>query len=413
MTSATASPASYRELFAHRDYLRLWSGQIISYSGDALTRVALPLYVFQVTGDAIALGGMFAIQQLPWILFGSYAGVLADRLNRKRLLIAAILLEASAVAAISMTVTLWPIFALAFVAATAQVIQSATRSAATPDIVGARLYPRATAVSVTSVQLIDTAGAALAGLVVALIGPRTSLWVDVLTFVANALLVATVPFPQQRSSAGKSVRVFDDLKSGFQFIWANASLKFLVLVMVSRGLTIVGIGPLLPVVIQADLGGGAIEFGLLSAATSLAFILASFGSIRLERYLTPYRILIFGSALAGALLVPVYFVHTFPILLALRFASSLMFGAGNLVANVGIAQLAPTEIRGRVTGTSWPLIKTAQATSSAFYGAAAGLFGALPVISFAGMALVLLILPLARRIHRASPFWNSPERQAS
>jgi MFS family permease len=409
----TASSASYRELFAHRDYLRLWSGQIISYSGDALTRVALPLYVFQITGDAAALGGMFAIQQLPWILIGPYAGVLADRWNRKRLLIAAIFLEALAIAMISIVSIVWPVFVLAFIAAAAQVMQSSTRSAATPDIVGPHLYPRATAVSVTTVQFIDTIGAALAGLVIAFIGLRAALLLDGLTFALNALLVATVHFPQRQSGDGKSVRLLDDLKSGSQFIWTNASLKFLVLVMVLRGLTIMGIGPLFPVVIQEDLGGGAIEFGMLSAVTSLGFILASFGSIRLERYLTPYRILILGSALAGAMLLPMYFVHSFPVLLVLRFAGALMFGAGNLVANVGIAQLAPTEIRGRVTSTSWTLIKAAQATSSGVYGAAAGVFGALPVISFAGLSLLCLSIPLARSVNRSSQFWKAPKRQAS
>lgn len=409
--SKSASAASYRELFAHPDFRRLWSGQIISYSGDTLTRVALPLYVFQITGDAAALGAIFAIQQLPWILIGPYAGVLADRLNRKRLLICAILLEALAIALISLVSVVWPIFVLAFVAAAAQVIQSSTRSAATPDIVGTHLYPRALAVSVTTVQFIDTVGAALAGVVVALVGPRAALLLDMLTFFVNALFVAAVHFPQRQRGAGKAVRLLDDLKSGFQFLWTNASLKFLVFAMMLRGLTIVGIGPLFPVVIQKDFNGGAVEFGLFSAVTSLGFILASLGSIRLERYLTPYKILILGSILAGALLVPMYFVRSFPILLALRFAGALMFGAGNLVANVGIAQLAPTEIRGRVTGTSWTLIKAAQSTSSVVYGAAAGLFGALPVILFAGLSLVFLSLPLARSVNRSSHFWNSLQKQ--
>ncbi|GIK57587.1 MAG: hypothetical protein BroJett015_32500 [Chloroflexota bacterium] len=106
MTSPS-STTTYRELFSHREYLYLWIGQVVSFSGDALTRVALPIYVFQLTGNPAALGGAFALQQLPWILFGPVVGVLIDRANRKKLLIGTVLLESLTVALLLLTNSLF------------------------------------------------------------------------------------------------------------------------------------------------------------------------------------------------------------------------------------------------------------------------------------------------------------------
>jgi len=155
--------ATYHELFSNLVYVRLLIGGTISYCGDALLQVALPVYVYVLTGNPAALGGAFAFQQLPWVVVGPFAGVFADRFNRKKLLLTVILLEALAVALISLTVDLWQIYFLLLIASIAQVLRNPVWGAAMPDVIGQHLYSRSLAVGAMSIQLTDTVGVALGG----------------------------------------------------------------------------------------------------------------------------------------------------------------------------------------------------------------------------------------------------------
>jgi len=158
----------------------------------------------------------------------------------------------------------------------------------------------------------------------------------------------------------------------------------------------IGILPLIPAFVQTNLGAGAFEFGLLSATASLGYVLASVLAVRLERQITPFRILTWGSGLAGLMLIPFLTIRWFPLLLLLRFLSALFYGAGNLVANVQIVKLAPSEIRGRVDGASWALIKVSQVASSATLAGAAKVIGVPPVIALASLGLAGCAIALSR-----------------
>lgn len=394
---------SYTELLAHKDYLRLWLGQVVSFGGDALTRVALPIYVFELTGNPAALGGAFAIQQLPWILVSPFVGVIVDRLNRKKLLTCAILLEAITVALILLTDSLWQIYLLAFIASVAQVVNTNTRQAAIPDVTGVRLYSRAVALGVITVQTMDIAGTALAGAIVASVGPKMAMTIDVLTFIVNATLVTSASIPQPLTQKGKHPAIWQDIKVGFDFIRDNPALRFVIMIMFLRGITMIGVFPLFVDFVKTDLRASAFEFGLLSATASLGYVLASILAVRLEQRISSFYGLVWFSALAGLFIIPFGLLRSFPLLLTLRLSSALLYGFGNLIANVKIANLAPSEVRGRVSSLSWALIKLSQVTSSVGFGFAANVFGTPSVIALAGLCLCvgsgIMSLTVSRSVH--------------
>lgn len=320
-------------------------------------------------------------------------------------MIGTVLLESLTVALILLTSSLWQIYFLAFLASTIQVVKTNTRQAAIPDVIGKRLYSRAVAVSIMSIQAIDTAGVALAGALIAITGPKVAMGIDVFTFVINAGLLALVYFPQPQQSESQNLTIWQDMRSGFNFIRANAPLKFVITMLTLRGLTMIGIIPLFVDFIETDLKAGPFEFGLLSAAASLGYVLASFFTIKLEKKITPFQILVWGSAFSGLFLIPFFTVRVFAILLLLRFMSALMYGSGNLVANVQIVNLAPSEVRGRVSSTSWSLIKLSQVVSSASLGFIAAGFGTPFVIASAGIFLfggsilaLLLVKPSVKNL---------------
>ena len=82
-------PRAVQPLWRHRDYRLYWSASLVSYAGSALTNVALPILVFGLTGSTFLTGLVVALEALAYVLFGLYAGVLANRVQRRRLMVLA------------------------------------------------------------------------------------------------------------------------------------------------------------------------------------------------------------------------------------------------------------------------------------------------------------------------------------
>ena len=97
---------SYREVFANRDFRALWLGQALAHLGQSIAYVAVALYVYELTGSAQELSFALALQLLPWVVIGPVAGLLADRLERKRVLVAAYLVQTNLVALLPFTSSL-------------------------------------------------------------------------------------------------------------------------------------------------------------------------------------------------------------------------------------------------------------------------------------------------------------------
>lgn len=382
--------SSYRHLFQNRDYTYLFIGQVISLSGDALTRVALPLYVYQNTGSLNVLGGAFALQYLPWVLFGPIAGVIADRGNRKFLLVGATWIEALSLVGVIVSLSAWQLLAWIFIGSLAQTMKIYVQQAVMPDVVGLDLYSWAVSLNVIVVQATDTVGVAMAGSIVALIGAKNAILIDVLTFFVNSVFIMIVSIPQPHLvTSSERVAILHDIVEGVRFLRQNAPLQRILLMLSLRGLTMIGVFPLFLAFIESVLHKGAFEFGLFTAVASLGYVLSSILTVRFEKSFEPFPLLSVSTALSGIILVPFLWVRTFEILLMLRFCSALLYGVGNLIANVQIAQLCPSELRGRISSMTWAVVKLSQAISSSSLSALATSLGIPLVISVSGLSLFL------------------------
>ena len=96
---------SYRRVLANRSFLILWFGQGLASLGQASLYVVIALYVYELTGSAHSVSLAVALELLPWVIVGPIAGILADRLNRKFLLVGGYILQAAVVALMPFAVT--------------------------------------------------------------------------------------------------------------------------------------------------------------------------------------------------------------------------------------------------------------------------------------------------------------------
>jgi len=243
MSEATAT-VTYADVWRNKTFSKLWIGQALSYVGDALSSIALPLYTLRVTGDVRALGIVFALQQLPWIFASPFAGVLADRLSRKRILLLTALVQSFCIIAVGFVSNVWFIYLLTLGGAIAYVFHISARAAAVPDLIPHTLYPKAVSIQGITANVTDIIGVVLGGFLAVLFGEQLIFWFDGVSFLLSSLLLMTITFPKTHSKEVK-VRLWEDWRRGAGLLRTDTRLGLLVAIMMIRGATIIGILPLL------------------------------------------------------------------------------------------------------------------------------------------------------------------------
>lgn len=208
LTAATGLTVDWSPL-REPDYRLLFSGQLVSMIGRQLTVVAVPYQVYLLTRSSLAVGMIGLVQVVPVLAVGLYAGAMADRLDRRRLLAAALLLQAVtsgllAVGSARGGVSLAYIYSIAAVAAAIQMFEQPTRSAMIPRLVSERRVAAALALNQVLFQTGLVVGPAIAGLLIARAGLYWAYAGDAFTYVVAAITVLRMspqpPTPGSRPS---------------------------------------------------------------------------------------------------------------------------------------------------------------------------------------------------------------------
>ena len=186
----------YVRLALDSSFSALWTGQLISLIGDRVHQVALAFLILRATNSPIAVGAVFLIATLPNLLFGPVAGTLVDRWDHREVMIVSDLLRAGIVLLIPIAAVtdLGLVYPLVFLVTTISIFFRPAKQAILPRLVaGDDLIAANSALSVAE-TFADIGGFALAGLFVALLGSQLPLafWVDAATYVASAVLIATI-----------------------------------------------------------------------------------------------------------------------------------------------------------------------------------------------------------------------------
>jgi Bacterial protein of unknown function (DUF894). len=199
---------AYVRLALDSSFSALWTGQLISAVGDRIHQVALAYLVFEATRSPIAVGAVFLVATLPNLVFGPIAGGLVDRWDHREVMIVSDLLRAGIVllipiAAVTNLALAYP---LVFLVTTVSIFFRPAKGAILPRIVAEDdLLPANSALWVGE-TFADIGGYVIAGLFVALLGSQLPLafWVDAVTYVASALLIASIAVaPMTRAVAGE------------------------------------------------------------------------------------------------------------------------------------------------------------------------------------------------------------------
>lgn len=196
--AATDAPeAATGGLFANRNFVRLFSAQLASLLGSGVTSVALAAFAYDMAGSnaTVVVGTALTLRILAFVTLSPLAGVLADRVDRKRMLVTADLLRVALLGFFPFVTTVWHVYALIFAINAVTAFFTPTFEATIPEVVGPRLYTRAVSLSRVAVDLEAAGGPLVAGLLIAWVGVRWTFWFDAGTYLVSALLVLASRVP--------------------------------------------------------------------------------------------------------------------------------------------------------------------------------------------------------------------------
>jgi MFS family permease len=333
-------------LLKNTRFLRLWIGQGTSFLGDAVSMVALVVLVVQVTGSASAVGGALVARLLP-TLASPFAGVLADRLDRRLVLVASDLVRAGLVVGLLFATNLATIYVLVFLLGLARTFFNPTVRAAFPSVVGGGDLTRANALISGTFSISETAGPALGGLLVATVGVDAAFVLDAVTYLVSATMLSLISLPRperEEEEAGFG----EDLRAGFAYL---ARSRVPLAIVLGAFLTVLTVNITIPAEIflaRDTFGAGNTGYGLLVGLYGGGMVLGSalmvaFGD-RL-RLLPLYFIGVFAMALA---LVGTAFSPTFVLALGALVVVGIANGTENVTTDTILQERVPDVLLGRV-----------------------------------------------------------------
>lgn len=397
MTTVQPGGAGYREVLRDPEYRAVFAADGLSVLGDQVTRLAVALLVFERTGSALAAAATYACSFLSWLVGGPLLSALADRLPRRRLMIACDVARALLVLLLLVPdLPLWVLFAVLLTIGLLAPPFDAARSALLADVLHGDRYVVGNALSGAVGQAGQVAGFVLGGALVALIGTRGALLVDAGTYVASALILRACVRERAVTVHDRAPGLAAELSAGLRLVLGSPALRGLLgWGVLIAAITIAPEG--LAVTVADDLGGGALAAGLLTASVPAGFLVGSWLVLRLapERRpaLFPWLTALSGLALATSPL----FDAVWLVLIVWTLAG--MGTALQLVANAAFVQAVPAHLRGRAFGVAGTALMAVQGIVLLMAGALADLIGAqtaVAVVAVVGLG-VLCLCGLRRR----------------
>lgn len=416
---AAAQTVGFRELLTgNTNYRRIWLGEVASWFGDWFNAIALYTLVRELTGSPLALGLVFLTKMVPFAVASPLAGLLVDRFNRRRLMIAADLLRALVVLGFLLVheaSDLYLIYALTGVQVILTAVFIPARSASIPNVTTAGELLTANALSAATWSTLLAVGAALGGVATEWFGVRVVFVLDSLSYLVSAAFLWRTSIPQQTdpgASVGSVKTALGGIAKGWRYLWQHREVGRMALAKSTWSL---GGGALVYMLalLGEDLmpGSPALGIGLLYGLRGLG---TGIGPIAVRSWLPDEKrwplmmgvgIVISGLCYVGVSVVP--WLVGIGLLVVLAHAPS---GANWVASTVLLQKRTVDSFRGRVFSAEWLAVTLADSISiltasllleSGSVSLSTGVLVFAVVQILCGTLWVVLVVPAERRAEPA------------
>jgi MFS family permease len=391
---------SYRGVLTNRNFLALWFGQGLASLGQAILYVTLALYVYELTESAEGVSVAIALELLPWVIVGPIAGIFADRLNRKLLLVGGYIMQASLVALLPFADSLGQVYVLIFLSSLSVPVSQITRAAALPSVTGIELFMRGSSLDIAALNIAGVLGPVLAGWLVGVIGTESVFLVVAGCLLAAAVLSLFASIPRPTITSDRRLTpgtVWRDIRDAASFLASSKVFRFLLLL--NFVLTLAWTAPDVAIVVYItealELGGQ--EFGLLHATMSLSIAITVYILGHYSGRLPRGRFLVGGVVLAGLGYTLILIRPELVGLLVIWAISGIGWGAHWLMDQTLWAEVTADETRGRVFSLAEAAVSLMAVITALFGGWLISRLGPVPALAVIGFIIAFGAIALSFR----------------
>ncbi len=399
-------------LWSNRNYVFLFAGQIVSLLGSGVTTVALAIFAYQLSGGESAtaiIGNALFLRILAFLLFSQFAGVLADRVDRKKILIATDVVRFGLLAMFPFITEIWQIYALIFAINSVTAFFTPTFEASLPAVVGEKDYVKALSFSRVAVDIEAFAAPALAGLLVAAFSVRWVFWFDAFTYLISAglVLMVTIPHVKKKLDPIKLQSFMSDLTLGTRILLREPSLRQALILSFAEAMAgaaaIVATVVYVADVLRSGSTSFAVVMALLGLGSTLAAIILGRSTTRIEadadgktslhyvRHDWSRRALFIGGFVLSLILLPGVFQPPLVIFAGLW----LLNGAGQALISIAsgtlLAEHTREEERGRAYAAYFALTHACWLITYPAIGYAAVWWGTPVTFTLAGAVCLVVV----------------------
>jgi MFS family permease len=353
-------PAGRRRLppvWRNRDYMLLWSGQVVSTLGSGISGIVFPLLILALTKSPQAAGIAGALASLPYLIFSLPVGALIDRWDRKRVMMLcdagrALSLASVPVAYAFGVLTVWQLYANAFIEGTLFVFFNIAEVAALSRVVAKEQLPDASAQNEASFGLAGIIAPTVGTFLYKTVGQMVPFVFDTVSYTISVVSLALIrtPFQGERAAPEAQRHLLQEIREGLAWLWNQPLIRYIA--VLTGGLNFTSAGSFLVIIVLAQAKGA--DEALIGTIFSIGSIGAILGALLGGRIQRRFRFgqVIIATVWVQALLFPLYAVA--PDVLLLGVISALIFVTGpiyNVVQFSYRISIIPDALQGRVNST--------------------------------------------------------------
>jgi MFS family permease len=395
-----------------RNYRLFASGQVVSLSGTWAQRVAQDWLVLELSGNSgTALGITTALQFLPMLMFGLYGGLLADRYDKRRLLVwaqAAMAVLALVLGVLDLTgvVQLWHVYALAFGLGLASVVDTPVRQSFVSDLVGPADLPNAVSLNSATFNSARIVGPAIAGVAISTIGTSAVFLGNAVSYVA-VLAGLLMMRPAEMWVSERQPRARGQLREGIDHVRARPSLWVPMALVFMVGTFGLNFQITLALVAKRIYHTGAGSFGLLTSALALGSLLGALASAR-RRGLPRQRTMLLAALAFGVLEVADGLAPSYLLLALLLIPTGAAVLTFTTTANALVQLGCEPHMRGRVMALYVLVFLGGTPVGAPLIGSLADALGSRSSLLIGGTVCAVSALVAARYLTRAGGLTLEP-----
>jgi len=381
-----------------RSFRWLLASSWVTNLGDGITLAAGPLLVASQTHNPLAVAMATLLQRLPWLMFGLYAGVLADRVSRRAIvittgLVRAVILLLLTAAILTRRVDTAVVLAALFLFGVNETFGDTTTTTLLPMLVDKRDLGIANARTFTGVIVLHQLAGPPVGAALFAAGMAIPFVSETVCVLAGVLLISRVRLPAHVGRA-RAARVREDIREGWRWLWAHAAVRTLAITIFTFNVTFGAAWSVLVLYARERLGMTALGFGLITTAMAVGGLLGTACYGRLERRVP------LGVIMRGGLIIETLTHLALALTRQAWFALIVftIFGAHAFIwgtTSTSVRQRAvPTEFQGRVGSIYLIGVVGGMVFGSALGGLVASVWGVTAPFwfAFAGSAIILALI---------------------